>query len=337
MVADWTELEIIKFFSSNAKQECEDLKFGIGDDCAVIQSDTKKDYLVSTDMLVENVHFDLSWHPPHLLGRKCIAVNLSDIAAMGGEPRFAFISVSVPRYISREWLKKWSEGVLSMLTDYNCVLAGGDTVQGSVLTINVTIIGTAGKNRWITRQKAGSGESIFVSGPLGSAAAGLRIFMSRSDRELRNLEKAEPFKIQHLCPEPEVALGKLLNESGMITSMQDISDGLATDLAHICKSSGVSAEVEERLLPCLPDLAEMCRYLDTTPVDLQVSGGEDYRLVFTVEVNKDEELQLLLEKNGFHGICRIGTIRKGRGEVFLATMDGGVKNIAFMGFEHKPS
>ena len=219
-----------------------------------------------------------------------------------------------------------------MVNDYGCCLAGGDTVRGKNLTINVTLIGTVQRGQALLRSTAGIGDSVFVSGRLGSAAAGLLLFQKFNGSEILDKPFTAPFKKRHLDPEPDVHCGTFLSESGLVTSMQDISDGIATDLAHICESSGVRAIVDESLLPYHPDLPEAAEALSASMTDLLIAGGEDYHLVFTVAGNKDDALcQQAADRN--IEIYRIGQIAEGAG-VFLRSEKNGTNEITYGGFQH---
>lgn len=327
----WSELDVIKQISKSAGVHYPGLVLGIGDDCAIIDTDPDEQLVVTTDMLVEDAHFSCLWHPPYELGRKSVAVNMSDIAAMGGKPRYIFISLCLPESIEREWLQEWLAGVESIVREYDCCLAGGDTVRGKNITINVTVIGTVKREQAILRKSADIGQSIFVSGQLGSAAAGLLLFQQSNRNTLIDQPFTEPFKKRHLNPDPDVRCGALLSESGLATSMQDISDGIATDLSHICAASGICAVIEESQLPFHPDLPRVADALGCSLTDLLVSGGEDYHLVFTVGNNKDAELYKLMKVHGID-VYQIGKTVEGAG-VFLRR-GGELEEITYGGFEH---
>ena len=197
--------------------------------------------LLTTDTLVEGVHFDLAWHPPLLLGRKAGAVNLSDVAAMGGEPRFALLNVAFPGSASA-WLDDFLAGFHGILQEHDTHLVGGDTVKSSSdISITVTIIGEAAEDSICYRSGAVPGDLVFVSGSLGDAAAGLAL--CRAGISSDDSGQWQQLLSAHLDPQPQVQLGRILAESGQIHAMMDISDGLATDLAHICAASGVGAEM----------------------------------------------------------------------------------------------
>ncbi|MGA7280112.1 MAG: thiamine-phosphate kinase [Desulfocapsaceae bacterium] len=331
---NWSELDIIEHLANlDGTSQTADLIHSIGDDCAIFATDRDHHWLTTTDMLVENIHFNLAWHPPELLGRKSIAVNLSDIAAMGGEPRFALLSIGLPDYLELDWIKSWSAGMLQMLREHDCRLIGGDTVRGPLLVINVTILGSVEPGGALLRAGARVGENIYVSGRLGSAGAGLAICSNPATFAGLDQQILQPFVDHHLNPAPAVALGRLLGRSRMIGAMQDISDGLATDLAHICKQSGVGAEVEADLLPALDGLNFVADRLALDPLKMITGSGEDYHLLFTVRSGMDEALGELLEKSGQEKIFRIGRITEKPG-VFLHTAQGDT-DISFQGFEHR--
>jgi thiamine-monophosphate kinase len=303
---------------------------GIGDDCAVLRQNNGKHFLVTIDTLVEGVHFDLAWHPPFLLGRKTGAVNLSDIAAMGGQPRFALLSMAFPGS-APAWLVDFLAGFHEMLQEYDTHLVGGDTVKSSNdLSISVTIIGAAAEDAICYRSEAEIGDLVFVSSTLGDAAAGLALCQSGLSTE--DSEQWQQLINAHLDPLPQVQLGKILAQSGLVHAMMDISDGLATDLAHICKESGVGAEIIKKDLPVSEHLKSAAEKLVNPALDWVLKGGEDYQLLFTVSPNHEQELcNLVLEKTGREIFC-IGKIIKGQG-VFLS--DGANREeVSFQGYDH---
>lgn len=300
---------------------------GIGDDCAVFSSSSRKGWAISTDMLVENVHFRLDWHSPFLLGRKCVAVNLSDLAAMGAEPGFALIAAAFPESLDAHWLTDWQKGVASVLKEYNCRLIGGDTTSGDRLVINVTVLGQGDQKKLLYRSGARPGHDIYVTGTLGDSAGGFHLLQ-------RNLqcEKYPGLCAAHLNPVPQIKAGRALAESGLVGAMQDLSDGIATDLAHICRASSAAALLEEGLLPNSAELRHLCEAERLDILQLMLCGGEDYQLVFTAEKTNRTTLQQLAAGHGFR-ITRIGRIESGNG-VFLADSAGCRKEITFSGYEH---
>ncbi|PID76681.1 MAG: thiamine-phosphate kinase [Deltaproteobacteria bacterium] len=296
---------------------------GIGDDCAVFRQQAGSDWLISTDMLVENIHFDLSFHPPYKLGRKIVAVNLSDIAAMGGLPEFMLISVSLPKYIGRSWLADLLAGIDDMSAGFGCQLIGGDTVGGGELSFSVTVIGKTDGITPIYRYGAKAGDRVYITGSLGQSGAGLEIL--RGGLQADDPELAEKLIEAHLNPEPQIKTGRMLAERALATAMQDVSDGITTDLAHICSASKVGAVIYEHLLPGREQLERICAGTNFSALDLMIAAGEDYQLVFTSPSRR-------LAENTAE-ITRIGEVVCGSG-VRLVRLNGTEEDIAWRGFEH---
>ncbi len=331
----WLESDIIELFSSHETEPVYDLIKGIGDDCAVIRPSDRQDLVVTADMLVEDVHFNRSWHPPFALGRKAMAVNISDIAAMGGTPRFAFLCIALPGQLDQDWLVAFRDGFRSILSEYAITLAGGDTVRGAKLNISITLLGSVPASRAVFRKGAGPGDSIYVSGHLGSAAAGLALCQSPHVCSALDERMVHPFLQRHLDPTPDLACGILLAQSGYVTAMQDISDGIATDLAHLCRHSDVGAEIDSLRIPGHEHLPGICAALNRNPMHMMVSGGEDYHLVFTVKAGEEQALEQYLAGKTNQAVYRIGTITSGSG-VTLCTGKG-KKDITFKGYKHSGS
>jgi len=306
-----------------------DLVVGIGDDCAVYRTASERVSLVTTDTMVEGVHFDLAWHPPTALGRKAAAVNISDIAAMGGLPRFALLSLAMSPATGSQWLDAFMAGFLAVLAEHDVVLIGGDTVQsGHESVFSITVIGEMAESELITRKGARVGDVVLVSGFLGEAAAGLALCRSGLGQDIawQSLIGA------HLDPVPQVALGRVLSASGMVHAMQDLSDGLATDLAHICAESGVGAAVTAEKVPLSPALRRAAETCEHPALDWALSGGEDYQLLFTVAEQQVAPLcNLVREKTG-RELVAVGRIVAGAG-VFLEEA-GRRREISYRGYEH---
>jgi thiamine-monophosphate kinase len=332
-----SELALIRLIRDANISAAPGLIQGIGDDCAVFTTPGAEagagKWLITTDTLVDKVHFDLRYHPPELLGRKCMAVNFSDIAAMGGYPRFALLSLCLPLSLSDKWLQSWLSGVSAMLAEHGCVLIGGDTVRGTELVISVTVIGEAGGNEILYRSGAKPGDTVYVSGPLGSAAAGLALFQKAEDAGERPAVRWQALLDAHLDPAPLVQLGQQLSRSGCVTAMQDISDGLATDLAHICQESDVGAVVHARRLPALPSLDDAAAFLGQEKLDLMLKGGEDYQLLFTIPSGREKEVEEKIKQTLDFPLFAVGVIVEGQG-VVLEKNDGSRQNITFQGYEH---
>lgn len=327
------EREIITLFSSLAGQGKKELVRGIGDDCAVLRLDGDRLWLVTTDTLVESVHFDLSWHPPELLGRKSVAVNVSDIAAMGGKPSFVFLSLGMPKDFSPQWLEQFALGMQKACLEYNCCLAGGDTVRTTKeIMISLTVIGEVPSSRILYRKNAAEGDEIWVSGTLGKAAAGLELCQKGrvDEKDVKLLVDA------HLNPSPRVALARDLSACGKVRAMMDISDGLATDLAHICEQSGTGARIYSDLLPVDQLLKDVASSMNKDFLSWVLGGGEDYELLFTVKPEHAEKIEEMRKSHG--SLTRIGTIDESR-DVRMFTGAPGRKDlqevdIGYSGYDH---
>ncbi|OGQ86060.1 MAG: thiamine-phosphate kinase [Deltaproteobacteria bacterium RIFOXYD12_FULL_56_24] len=308
---------------------CRDLVVGIGDDCAVYKTALNLVSLVTTDTMVEGVHFDLAWHPPVALGRKAASVNISDIAAMGGLPRFALLSLALTPACESRWREAFLAGFLAVLSEHGVVLIGGDTVQsGHEIVLSVTVLGEMAEAELLTRKTARPGDVVLVSGFLGEAAAGLALCRMGLAQEA----VWHPLVSAHLDPVPQVALGRVLATSGLVHAMQDLSDGLATDLAHICAESGVGAVVTAEKIPLSPLLCRAAETCGQSPLDWALAGGEDYQLLFTAGEQQLAGLVAMVSKELGCELYPVGRLVEGRG-VFLEEAGQG-REISYQGYEH---
>jgi len=211
---------------------------GIGDDCAVLRLPRGHQALVTTDFSLEGVHFRRDWHPAGSIGHRCLTRGLSDIAAMGGIPQAAFLSLALPADLPQKWVDQFLAGLLNLADRYSVLLAGGDTAQspGGVMA-DIVVLGSVPSGKAILRSGAKPGDLIYVTGNLGSSHESLT--------RLRNGKKLQPRSHhKHFYPEPRIAIGQFLREKKLASAMIDISDGLSTDLAHICEESGVGAVLD---------------------------------------------------------------------------------------------
>ena len=328
------ERDIIQYITNLAPNKGKGVLQGIGDDCAVIEKDGNTVWLLTMDTLVEKVHFDCKWHPPELLGRKSISVNVSDVAAMGGKPLFVLLSVGLPQAFDNKWFSAFSEGIAQGCRDYGCILIGGDTVcSPEGYSFTVTVIGETEKEHVLYRSSASPGDDIWVSGWLGHAAAGLEIFSSGiADGK----KEFQPLLNAHLNPEARTQLGLELGRCGVVSSMMDLSDGLATDLAHLCKRSGVKGEIDANCLPLSVPLTRAAEILDLSPAMLAVNGGEDYELLFTAPPDAALKVEQIGQTCTLD-LYRVGRIRQGSGVVLLTTDEQNnirEQRIAYGGFDH---
>jgi len=259
---------------------------GIGDDCAVARVPAGELLLTSTDLLIEDVHFRTAWIDMYDLGRKSVSVNVSDVAAMGGQPPSLFLALGIPADLSLEDLDRFTEGVLSACRDYGAVLAGGDTCRSPRgLFISVTVEGAVPDGLQVTRDGAGPGDLVWVSGTLGDSALALReLLAGRQPPE-------ECFR-RHHDPQARVKLGYTLAAQQFASAMIDISDGLLSDLGHILDASGCGAVLRRDLLPLSSAFLQFQKHQPEVN-DLALTGGEDYELLFTSPPKHAEALRAL--------------------------------------------
>jgi thiamine-monophosphate kinase len=251
------------------------VEIGVGDDAAVLRPTPGRRLVVTTDVLVDGHHFSAELSEPEDWGWKAVAVNLSDLAAMGAEARWLVVALTVPPATGPELLDRVYAGLRDACRTYSVALAGGDTSAGPALSLAVTAIGEA--ERVVTRAGARPGDRLAVSGPLGGAATGLAL-LRRHDQPARALLDRFPvLAAAHRRPEPQLAAGRRLTAAGA-SAMLDVSDGLAGDALHLAEASGIGVEVDDGALPVAPGVAEAAALLGLDPVALALAGGEDYVL-----------------------------------------------------------
>ena len=279
----------------------------IGDDCAVLPKDGTTDLLISADLLVEDIDFRLDWTTPEMLGHKALAVSLSDVAAMGGKPEWALLSIAIPEALwNAKFLDRFYNGWHELAIRYGVELAGGDISRTpGKLVIDSTVGGSLPKGCALLRSGAKMGDSVYVTGPLGGAAAGLRLLNQGEKLGGSNDQLLQ----KQLVPNARVEIGQRLRESGAVTSMIDLSDGISSDLAHICRASNVGAVVRVNDLPFEGDVMSIAGSVDAM-LDLALNGGEDFELLFTGPQEKISQLN-------FDDIFRIGDITESVGVVEL--------------------
>jgi len=330
------EFGLISRFQSHLKQSSNQTILGIGDDCAVYKTDKNRYQVVSTDALVEGVHFDLKSHSAKTLAKKSLAVNLSDIAAMGAEPKFALISIAIPKTLSTNFLDQFYKGLNQVSNEFKIEIIGGDTVSSPKhLFINIAILGEANRNRLFTRKGASPGDKIYVTGCLGDSSLGLKI-LSSPKRKWKGSQTWKKFLInKHLSPTPRVVISKILANSKLkITAMIDISDGLLQDLEHICKQSNVGANINESSLPMSDSFIKFTNFNSLQTNRYVLSGGEDYELLFTLSPESVKNLMPYLKSTDVP-VTYIGEITDTLGKVFLIKNDGKTKTLQKPeGFNH---
>jgi thiamine-monophosphate kinase len=316
------------------------LRLGIGDDCALLAPRAGEELAVTTDLSIAGRHFRLDWHSPESVGHRALARGLSDLAAMGARPVAAFLSLGVPRELTADrrggcWVDRFLKGLLDLAAAYKTPLAGGDLAESPLAVADIVLVGAVERGKALLRSGARPGDLLFVSGVLGGAACGLK----RLEEFAGNLHKEEegkaptapqppriPKRLEallapHLRPQPRIAQGMWLRKRGLASAALDISDGLSTDLAHLCEESGVAAEIDTASLPLAPG----------TSLELALHGGEDYELLFTAPA----ATRLPRSIQGV-AITPIGRILKARAGQPAITLVGGQGRapLAVRGWEH---
>ena len=322
-------------FIETIKKECattlKDVIKGIGDDCAVFGPYSGRVLLFTTDMLVEDIHFLKEKITPYQLGWKSIAVNLSDIAAMGGRPLILLISLAIPAEMDVELIQDLYKGMKDICKHYEVTIAGGDTVASpDKLVINVSLIGDAKENEVLYRSGARPGDSIYLTGNVGDSFAGLTILK----KEI-SLSKsiASHFITIHNEPKPLIETGMAVATSRLANAMIDVSDGLLSDLGHICKESGVGAMLFKSKIPISSELKLLASHVKFDPLDFALSGGEDYLLLLTVPEVNIKDFEIVGKDKGLLPLYLIGKIVEGKG-ITMVTDDDSLEEIDSKGFNH---
>lgn len=323
-VGDVGERGIIALIRAAFPARGRNVLLGIGDDSAVVRPG-RVPAILTKDLLVENVDFYRNRHPAYYVGRKSLAVNLSDIAAMGGTPRYALLGLGWPGDLPLLWARDFLRGFRDAAGDSHTELIGGDISRAREIVISVTAIGEA--RSIVRRGGAKPGDGIFVSGTLGDAALGLAL-MERGAVLGRSRVRNAVLKA-FLDPQPQICLGRELSRGRIASSMIDLSDGLSVDLRHICEESGTGAEID---LQAIPLSAGMRTYGGDRALDFALHGGEDFQLLFTVPPER-AKADLLKAAAGRFPLTYIGRIRERKG-VFGIDAAGRRAPIAARGYEH---
>jgi len=326
------ELELLRQIRARtARAAAGGVRLGIGDDCALIRPRGGEELAVTTDLSIAGRHFRLDWHPPEAIGRRTLARGLSDLAAMGARPVAAFLSLGLPKELIRRtghktaWIDRFYDGFLALADAHNTPLAGGDLAESPVAAADIVLIGAVLRGKALLRSGARPGDQLYVTGSLGGAAVGIarlaELASAAKDRKLKIPRELEAVLAPHLYPQPRIGQGLWLMRRGLATAALDISDGLSTDLHHLCEESGVAAEVEAAVLPVSPGAT----------LEQALHGGEDYELLFTAGPNAR-----LPRAIAGVPVTRIGHIvrrRAGRPAITLRTGDS-THPLRARGWEH---
>ncbi len=325
LIKDIGEFDLIKRMSAGLASTGRPIIAGIGDDSAVLPASEGRLQLVTTDMLVENVHFRLDFAKPSQIGWRSLAVNISDIAAMGGEPTYAFMSIGLPGKTTVEFVDELYSGIQRIATNYSVDIVGGDTVSAPQIVINVALLGEVEAENLLLRAGAKIGDALVVTGDLGGSEAGLTIL--KDDLRLEGTKK-------HLMPVPRVQEGRLLAKSGYVTSMIDISDGLASEVHHICEASGTGAKLRMNSIPLSDNVRQVAECAGREPYDLALYGGEDYELLFTCHPDKVSSLTENMLKICGTPLTTVGQIVEKSRSITIKDISGNITPLKPHGYNH---
>jgi thiamine-monophosphate kinase len=315
------------------RQKNSGLRLGIGDDCALLRLAHNEELAVTTDLSIAGRHFQLDWHSPESIGHRTLARGLSDLAAMGARPVAAFLSLGLPRELSGKWLDLFFDGFFALARTHKVPLAGGDLAESPMAVADIILTGAVPRGKALLRSGTRPGDLIYVTGKLGGAAVGLAELERLAESQSKRRSKVGPGKLfatsaalrdmlaSHLYPQPRLAQGLWLMRRGLATAAIDISDGLSTDLAHLCEESGTGAIVTSSAVPVHP----------AATLDQALSGGEDYELLFTARPAAHIPRRIA----GIAVTCigRIERRRAGSPRVTLVTEDG-IQPLEPRGWQH---
>ncbi len=305
------EFELINRYAKKPRNR--EVVVSIGDDTAVLKRDKSSYWLFTKDTFVEDDHFSLKWFSPKQIGSKAIEANVSDIAAMGGSPKFALLSIVVPDNISVGVMDKFYSGINSSCKKYGIDLVGGDTTHGKQFVVSVTLLGIVKKNKLCLRSSAKPGDFIMVSGELGASTIGLKLFLKKK----KGFANVKRFHI-----EPKAQLKKSKRIASYVNAMEDCSDGLASEVRNICRQSKCGAIIYRGKVPVSDETSKAASAVCIDAIDAALFGGEDFELVFTVPPKN------LKKVNGFI----VGEIKKGN-KIYLEK-NGIKKELKKFGYDH---
>jgi thiamine-monophosphate kinase len=329
------EDDLIEMMKTLLGDSARRIPLGIGDDCAIIgRGPQDTDILITTDMLVEGTHFKLEWASPYQIGWKSMAASVSDIAAMGGRPTSAVVSIGVRARGRDYFIKSFYEGIRAASDTYGVAIAGGDTVRSDVVAVSIAMLGEVAHGKAVTRKGARPGDTIFVTGTCGDSLAGLDILNFFSGKQgKRPLPYQKQLTERHLKPEPSIKAGLAAAASGAVTAMMDLSDGIAADLPRLCKRSLVGAKVNSYNIPVSNDLITWCDETGRTASEYALLGGEDFNLLIAADPKKTNCLLELIEELGMN-ITAIGEITSRKQGLALLSADGSPLPWPDTGFQH---
>lgn len=336
LIREWTDGRQSREWLASAG-----VTLGIGDDTAIVTASPEEEWLVTVDTMVEEIHFRKDTMSEFDVGFKALAANVSDIAAMGGYPKHALVSVSVPLQWDALRMSQLYDGLYTCAQQYGVAIIGGDTTSApQQLVISVTLMGTVEKGRAIRRSGARAGQLLFLTGPTGLSAGGLHYLLSSGitkdimDPIVKSSDTKPTKLIQaHQRPNPSVKAGRLLLEEGWATSLNDVSDGVASEAWELAEASGVKLIIHEAELPISGELAAYAHDNRIQPLDWVLYGGEDYVLLGTVDKKHEHVMKEIFRAEGIP-LFIIGEVEQGEPDVVMITSSGRTNAIAKKGYNH---
>jgi thiamine-monophosphate kinase len=304
---------------------------GIGDDAAIFKPASGHELVFTTDMLVEGRHFDFKLITPWQLGAKTMAVNISDCAAMGAKPTVAVVSIGLPKNYPMADVEAFYEGMKGMGEAFGAQIVGGDTVGSDSFVVNIALIGEVESGKALRRSGAKAGDALFVTGNLGDSSAGLHALQHPS---AKNKDITASLIKRHLTPTPRFTVGRVLSTKRLATAAIDISDGLSSEIHHLCDESKLGAEIHEEALPISPSLKSYCESEGLNPLDFVLSGGEDYELLFTVPLTHISQVIQKVPAETGTPLKSIGRMVPGAKGITLITRKGERVPLKAKGFDH---
>lgn len=331
-----SEFELIARLTQNLPSR-PDVSLGIGDDCAILDSGSDLLLLATCDSQVEGIHFTFKTSTPEQIGRKALAVNLSDIAAIGGEPRYALVSLILPQHLSPDVLDGIYAGLRQEAEQFTTAIVGGNIAgagKGEQLIIDITLIGTIERGHALLRSGAHVGDTLFVTGSPGDSAAGLYALLHPD--QAYPPEALDMLRAAHCTPQPRVREGRILSQFGptIVTAMLDISDGLSGDLFHLCERSHVGVLIEMARLPISPALRAVATGAARSLFSWVLHGGEDYELLFTVAPGHEKTVKVAVHSATGTPLTAIGTIRPPEDGMKLLWPDGREEVLVSQSWDH---
>jgi thiamine-monophosphate kinase len=331
-MAGFSEDELLAALRTILAEDVPGVRLGLGDDAALVELG-RTEMLLTADLLIEGVHFQRQTTSAHDLGYKALVVNVSDVAAMGGSPRHALVSLGIPSTVEMAWVVELYAGLRDAASEYATAIVGGDTSRSDSVVISVAVTGEVAEGLAVTRSGARPGDRIVVTGALGAAAGGLRVASGeKHDLAVVASKRGRELLAALARPVARVGEGQTLAREGA-TAMMDLSDGLAIDLARLCRESRVGGRVSLPHVPVAPALTELRSALGVDPLDLALRGGEDYELLATLPPRAVPLTTQLLQDRFGTPLTDIGEIKRGEG-VVAVDAHGAERPLQPMGWDH---